>query len=62
MTYDEMLEALRGYTMTAAEKREHAISFVYGNCVLSNPNVTREMVERAWDERHARNESDGEQS
>jgi hypothetical protein len=62
MTYDEMLEAIRGYKPTAAEKREHDISFAYGNCVLSNPNVTREMVERAWDERHARNESDGEQS
>ncbi len=31
--------------------REAAISFVYGNCKLSNPSVTREMVEAAYDAR-----------
>ena len=29
--------------------REQRISFVYGNCVLANPLVTREMVEAAVD-------------
>ena len=29
--------------------REERISFVYGNCKLSNPDVTREMVEAAVD-------------
>ncbi len=32
--------------------REEVISWVYGNCVMSNPNVTREMVEKAYDARH----------
>jgi hypothetical protein len=30
--------------------REQRISFAYGNAKLSNPLVTREMVERAVDE------------
>lgn len=30
--------------------REQRIDFAYGNCKLSNPDVTREMVERAVDE------------
>lgn len=29
--------------------REERVSWVYGNCVLSNPLVTREMVEAAVD-------------
>jgi hypothetical protein len=31
--------------------REERISFVYGNVKLSNDNITREMVERAVDEK-----------
>ncbi len=29
--------------------REEKVSFAYGNVRLSNPNVTREMVEQAYD-------------
>lgn len=36
--------------MTAAELREQRISWTYGNIALSNPRVTREMVERIHDE------------
>lgn len=35
--------------MTSEEQREQRISWVYGNCKLSNPDVTREMVENAVD-------------
>lgn len=35
--------------MTSEEKREQRISWVYGNCKLSNPSMTREMVENAVD-------------
>lgn len=37
--------------MTSEEQREQCISWVYGNCKLSNPDVTREMVENAVDAR-----------
>ncbi len=37
---------------TPAEKREAAISWAYGNAALSNPDVTREMVEAAYDRIH----------
>ncbi len=35
--------------MTSEEQREQRISWVYGNCKLSNPDVTRETVENAVD-------------
>lgn len=35
--------------MTDKDKREQRISWVYGNCALSNPKVTREMAEAAVD-------------
>ncbi len=38
--------------MTPEQRRTQAISFVYGNCHMSNPNVTREMVEAAYDRLH----------
>lgn len=34
--------------------REERISWVYGNCALSNPRITREMVERVVDEADAK--------
>lgn len=33
-------------------RREQAISFVYGNLAIDNENITREMVEKAYDEAH----------
>ena len=38
--------------MTPEEQRMQAISFAFGNASLDNPNVTREMVEKAYDELH----------
>lgn len=40
--------------MTPAEKRLQRISWAYGNCSLDNPNITREMVERAHDEMYGK--------
>jgi len=51
---DEVLTSLieqsrQSGPMTSEEQREQRISWVYGNCKLSNPDVTREMVENAVD-------------
>jgi hypothetical protein len=35
-----------------AHRRAQAISFVYGNLAIENDSITREMVEKAYDERH----------
>ncbi len=35
-----------------AKRRARAISWAYGNAALSNPDVTREMVEAAYDRLH----------
>jgi hypothetical protein len=40
--------------LTPEMEREQKISWVYGNCKLSNPDITMEMVERAVDEAEAR--------
>lgn len=34
-----------------AHRRAQAISFVYGNLAIENEHITREMVERAYDDR-----------
>ncbi len=34
-----------------AHRRAQAISFVYGNLAMENARITREMVEKAYDER-----------
>ncbi len=34
--------------------RDETIDWAYGNTVLSNPSVTREMVEQAYDELKSR--------
>lgn len=44
------LEQLKNYKVTEKERKEQAISFAYGNVKLSNPNITREMVEKAYEE------------
>jgi len=48
-----LLEETKDHKMTAEEKRAQAISFAYGNCKLSNENITKEQVERAYDQLHA---------
>lgn len=36
--------------MTPAEREAQRRSFAYGNAALSNPNVTRELVDKVADE------------
>lgn len=53
-TFEDLLaEALDAFDRLTPEqqqahRREQAISFVYGNVSLHNPNITREMVEREY--------------
>ncbi|HEY4506640.1 MAG TPA: hypothetical protein VJH71_00515 [Candidatus Paceibacterota bacterium] len=52
LTLEELIEIARKHKMTPEERREQAISFAYGNLSLSSPNITREMVEEAYEEIH----------
>lgn len=50
---DELLEICRNLPPpTPEERRRQAISFAYGNVRMSNPDVTIEMVEAAFDKLH----------
>lgn len=44
---DDLLADARNRVQTASEKEEQRRSFAYGNLKLSNPNVTREDIDRA---------------
>ena len=44
-----LLKASTAKPMTPAQQREQRISFVYGNVGMSNPSVTRKMVEDVVD-------------
>lgn len=54
MTYDEcrsaLKQALADGRCSGRLTRAERIDFAYGNARLSNPDVTREMVERAVDD------------
>lgn len=53
VTIEALLEIVRALPPpTAEERRQQAISFAYGNTKLSNPHITREMVEAAFDRLH----------
>lgn len=41
-------------TLTEAQRREQCISFAHGNTHLSNPSITRKMVEDAYDKLNPR--------
>lgn len=43
----ELIAWARGVTMTPAQLAEQRRSFVFGNCNIENPNVTREIVAEA---------------
>ncbi len=45
-----LLEAAKKVVLTPEQKEEQRRSFVYGNLVIENPRITREMVDRAADE------------
>ena len=47
---EELIEAARTHAMTDEEREEQRRSFVYGNCSISNPDVTRELVDEVADE------------
>lgn len=42
-----LIEHLRGYQMTDAERRAQRRSFAYGNVAIENQLVTRQMVAEA---------------
>ena len=43
---DDLLEAERNHVMSDEEKEEQRRSWAHGNVSMSNPNVTRELVDR----------------
>lgn len=47
MTLEELIAWARTYVMTPSEREEQQRDFAYGNVKLHNPNVTREMIDRA---------------
>lgn len=54
---ERLLEWMRlAPPMTTAELRAQRVSWAYGNCAIENPNITREMVERAHDEMYGKPE------
>lgn len=44
---NELIEKARNIKMTPEQEAAQRRSFAYGNLAIENPNVTREMVERA---------------
>jgi len=47
---ENLLEAAKNIVLTPEEKEQQRRSFAYGNTVIENPRITREMVGRAADE------------
>lgn len=45
----ELLEAAKNAVLTPEEKERQRRSFAYGNTVIENPRITREMIDRAAD-------------
>lgn len=48
----DLIELARNHVWTEEEKRLFAISFAYGNCKLDGCDVTKEGIEKAYDELH----------
>lgn len=44
MRLNDLIDKYRTYQMTEQEETEQRRSFAYGNCVIENPNITRQMV------------------
>ena len=49
---DRLLKEAANHVMTPREAWLQRVSFVYGNASLSNPQITREMVEKRITETH----------
>ena len=52
---ENLLEATKKVVLTPEEKEQQRRSFAFGNTVIENPRITREMVDEAAD---ALNKSD----
>lgn len=46
---NKLIKRVRNYEMTPEEREEQRRSFAYGNVHLSNPDITRKMVDEAAD-------------
>lgn len=51
----KLLDLVRDYEMTPEEHEAQRRDFAYGNVKLSNPEVTREMVDEVADEMNRQN-------
>lgn len=60
MDLDTLIAKARDHKMSPAEREAQRRSFVYGNVHLSNPNVTREVVEKAAIRLNNESEIDGD--
>ncbi|MEK7185279.1 MAG: hypothetical protein AAB726_01525 [Patescibacteria group bacterium] len=54
-----LLEAARHHVITTKERDEQRISFAHGNVAISNPRVTREIIELSVAELRRRAGTDG---
>lgn len=50
----EAIEAARHHVMSAEEREEQRRSFAHGNVALHNPDVTREVIDKAADDLKAK--------
>ena len=46
---DYLIEKARKYKMTEEEQEEQRKSFAYGNAVIENHNITRELINKVSD-------------
>ena len=53
-----LLNAAKNVVLTPEEKEQQRRSFAYGNTVIENPRITREMIDRAADELGVRSEGE----
>ena len=49
-TLEDLLETAKTVVLTPEEKEQQRRSFAYGNVVIENPRITREMVDKAAEE------------
>jgi hypothetical protein len=46
----DLLEAAKKFVLTSEDMEQQRRSFAYGNTVIENPRITREMIDRAAEE------------
>lgn len=63
MTFEEALKLYKEkFPVNRQLTREEKVDWAYGNVVLHNPNITREIVEKAYDRLYGDKESSEENS